>query len=213
MKIALIGATGGTGLAFLDLALAAGHDVTVTARTPSKLKTEHERLTVLQGDVLDPTTLVPGLRGQDVLVGAFGIAAGPRNMVRPTTLYSAGITNVMGAMKEVGLARLIMVSSSGILYDPSAPWFFNRILRPLSWRMYSDMLHMELLISESDLDWTIVRPPELSNGPETGDLQVAVDDFPKGTHKISRADLARWLLGEAEQPAFRKQRPVLAGAP
>lgn len=211
MKIALLGATGGTGLAFLQFALEAGHEVTCIARTPSKITTEHERLTLMQGDVYDPATLVPGLRGQDVLVGLFGVAAGPRNMVAPTTLYSVGIANVLTAMAEASLERIVMVSSSGVLYDPTAPWFFNRILRPLAWRMYSDMLQMEVLLSSSEVDWTIVRPPELGNGPETGDLKVAVDAFPQGAHKISRADLARFLLQEAESPAYSRQRPVLAG--
>ena len=211
MKIALIGATGGTGIEFMKIALEAGHELTCIARTPSKITTEHERLTVARGDVYDAASMVEPLRGQDALVGAFGVPAGPRNMVKPTTIYSEGIVNVMAAMREAGLSRLVMLSSSGTLHDPKAAWFWNRILRPLSWKMYTDMLHMDLLISETDLDWTIVRPPQLVDGPATGDLKVAVGSFPEGTHQITRADLARFLLDEVEEPSYMRQRPIIAG--
>lgn len=211
MKIALIGATGGTGVAFMEMALEAGHELTCIARTPSKITTEHERLTVVKGDVFDADSLVPGLTGQDILVGAFGVAAGPRNMVKPTTLYTDGIRNVLAAMKQAELKRLLMISSSGILHDPNAAWFWNRILRPLSWKMYADMLQMEVFICETDLDWTIVKPPQLTDKPETNDLRIAIDAVPPGTHQVTRADLARFMLKEVEEAAHVRQRVVMAG--
>ena len=124
MKIALLGATGGTGVAFLEMALEAGHDVTCVARTPSKITTTHERLEVLEGDVRRPQTLTPAFAGRDAVVGIFGVA-GLKAAMKPTDLYSVGTKNVLDAMTHAGCPRLLMISSSAVLYDPGAPAFWN----------------------------------------------------------------------------------------
>ena len=75
--------------------------------------------------------------------------------------------------------------------------------------MYTDMSQMEILIAESDVEWTVIRPPELTDAPETGALEVAHDVIPPGAPKVSRADLARFTLEELETPRWTKKRPIL----
>ncbi len=210
MKICLLGATGGTGAAFLRLALVAGHQVTAVVRTPAKVDIHLDDLRVIRGDVRDRASLAAAMEDQEAVVATFGVA-GLRNAMRATDLYSAGITNVLAAMNECGVRRLIMVSSSAVVYDPSAPFVWNRILRPMCWRMYTDMSNMELLIAESDLDWTIARPPQLVDGPARGDLKIAAGTIPRGASKVRREDLAQFLLDELEQGKFVRQKPFVMG--
>lgn len=209
-KIALLGATGGTGMSFLQMALEAGHEVTCIARTPSKITLTHERLKVVQGDVRSADSLVPALVGQEIVVGIFGIASFSAGM-KATDLYSVGIQNLLAAMKKVEMAdnRLIMVSSSAVVHDPTAPFMWNRVFRPLMWRMYADMLYMELFIAASDTKWTIVRPPQLVDGPISGALKVDHINPPKGKHKITRDDLAAFLMEEVNTQTYLYKWPML----
>lgn len=209
MKIALLGATGGTGEAFVEMALEAGHEVTCIARTPSKIKTQHEHLKVVQGDVRKAESLKEGLVGQDLVMGIFGVSGMSAGM-KATDLYSVGAKNLVDAMKQVGPKRLIMVSSSAVVYDATAPFFWNRILRPMMWRMYADMSQMELEVAASGLDWIIVRPPQLVDGPATGKLIVSHEALPKGAHKITRADLAAFLMEQLKDDTYLHKWPMLA---
>ena len=103
------------------------------------------------------------------------------------------------------------MSSAGILYDPNANFVWNRVLRPLFWRIYSDMTVMELVVTESDLDWTIVRPPQLTDGPATGNVVAEHDRIPQGKPVVPREDLARFILESLERGSHIRQRPVIGG--
>lgn len=210
LRIALLGATGGTGRVFMDQALELGHSITAIVRTPSKLAVQHERLQVAQGDVRDIETLAASFGGHDAVAAMFG-TTDFRNAMKASDLYSTGGRNIIAAMRATQVRRLVIVSSSGVLYDPNAPFLWNRVLRPMFWRIYADMSQMELLVSESDLEWTIVRPPQLTNDLPTGAIAAAADSIPAGQPKLTRGDLADFLLEELEDPQFIRQRPVLAG--
>lgn len=129
LKIVVIGASEGTtGGLLTDKALDAGHYVTAIARTPSKITKEHDNLTVATGDVKHPLTLVEPMKGADVVIGAFGHRAFS-DTFKSTTLYSDGARAVLDAMKEAGVKRLIMISSSGTSYTPGAPFVWDYVFR------------------------------------------------------------------------------------
>lgn len=129
LKIGIIGASDGTtGGLFLKKALAAGHSVVAIARTPSKIQEKHGNLTVVQGDVKKPETLVEPIKGCDVLIGAFGHRAFS-DTLKATTLYSDGARAVLDAIKQADVKRLIMISSSGTAHTPGAPFFWDFVLR------------------------------------------------------------------------------------
>lgn len=94
---------------------------------------------------------------------------------------------------------------------PEAPFVWNRIIRPLCWRMYADMAQLEVLIAESGLDWTVLRPPQLTDGPARGVWQAKHDATPEGATKLSREDLATLLLQEVEEGTYLHQRAVIMG--
>ena len=125
MRIAVFGATGGTGREVVTQALGAGHYVTAVARNPAALTIQHDRLRVLCGDVLASETVLPAIIGQGAVV--FSIGAEDRS---PTKIYSVGMMNVLMAMREARVQRLICISASGL--DPG-PLIQKLIAKPLLW--------------------------------------------------------------------------------
>lgn len=210
MVLLVLGATGATGQAVLSLAGDRGHRVRALARNPASLSA-YPGVEVVSGDVRDVGSLARALVGVDAVIGVFGIS-GMSNAFQPTDLYSVGIRNLLTAMRDVGTRRLVMVSSSAILYDPAGGFFWNRVLRPLMWRMYSDMALMELLVSESELDWTLIRPPQLVDVATGAKCRVVTGDRPAGSgFTLARSLLAEALVQEIEIPQLVRQRVVLAG--
>jgi putative NADH-flavin reductase len=174
--------------------------VTAIARNPAALTLQHKRLKVLQGDVLAPVTLPVTLpeavSGQDAIV--FAVGAADRS---PTRVYSAGVMNVLMAMCEARVRRLICVSASG--HDPGA-LIQKLIARPLLWWIfkhgYTDMSHMEIIVKASSIDWTILRPPRLTHGERNGRYKVAVNKQLSNGWLLSRADLADYIVKHLRDP-------------
>jgi putative NADH-flavin reductase len=206
MKIVVFGATGGIGSQVVAHALAAGHAVTAVARRPATITLRSERLEVVQGDVLEPATLGEPIAGQDAVISALGA----RDRA-PTTVYSEGVANLLRAMQAANVRRILCISAGGI--DPGPRW--QRILaKPLLWlifkNMYADLLRMETVVQASDLDWTILRPPTLTNGPRTGRYQVAVNRHLSRSFSISRADVADYMINHLNDSATYRGTVELA---
>lgn len=190
MKVVIFGATGGTGSEVVKQALVAGHEVTAVARRPSAITIQHDRLRILEGDVLAPETLHQAIVGQDAVV--FAVGAADRS---PTKIYSAGVMNILLTMQAAKVPRLICISASGL--DPGA-WIQKLIAKPLLWWIfkhgYTDMSHMEIIVGASSMDWTIIRPPRLTNHERTGKYKVAVNERLTNGWLLSRADLADYIV-------------------
>src|SRR5882724_11471418 len=192
MRLAIFGATGGNGKYIVEQALAAGHAVTAVVRRPSAITRQHKNLTVVRGDVLQAATIKQALVGQDAVLSTIG--ATDRG---PTTVYSEGIANIILAMQAAGVRRLLCVSASGL--EPGN--LIQRVIfKPLLWvafkNSYSDLVRIEAEVQRSGLDWTIVRPPRLTEGPLTGHYQAAVNKPLPNGWTISRADLASYMLSQ-----------------
>ena len=151
MKLVVFGSTGGIGAQVVEQALTVGHEVTAVARRPAAITLRHDCLRVVAGDVLDAGSVRAAIRGQEVVVSAVGARDHG-----PTTVYSAGVANLMQAMQAEGARRIICVSASGL--DPGPLWQ-RLIAKPLLWlilkNMYTDLVLMENEVSASGLDWTI----------------------------------------------------------
>jgi putative NADH-flavin reductase len=153
------------------------------------------------------------LVGVDAVIAAFGVS-GFSNAFQPTDLYSVGARNLLSAMRDAGTRRLLMVSSAAVLFDARAGFIWNRVLRPLMWPMYADFSLMETLVAESEVAWTVVRPPRLIDGPPSGPCQVIVGDRPAGAgFAVTRSDLAAFLLHEVVASQHLRERVVLAPPP
>jgi putative NADH-flavin reductase len=120
----------------------------------------------------------------------------------PTTLYSRGAMNILHEMKQSGIRRAFFISASAVETNPLLPFFVRLaskyIIQKLLANMYADLRLMEKLVKESELDWTIVRPPRLTDSQLTGKYRIAVNRFLKNGLKISRADTAHFMLSNIQ---------------
>lgn len=208
MKLILFGATGGTGRQVLVQALEAGHEVTAVARKPEALDFSHDRLEVIRGDVLDSDSLEQTIRGKDAVISALGVTHR-----KPTTLYSEGTAHVMKAMKTAGVRRLVCLSSAGLDIPDDTPFMQRVAIRLIVQRMYryayEDMARMEAKVKASGLDWTVIRPPRLTNGPRTGKYRTSIDQPLPGARGIARADLADCIVGRLlDDQTFRARMEI-----
>lgn len=208
MKIIIFGSTGGTGRELVRLGLEYGYDVTAFARDPAKLADfDDERLHVVKGDVLDRTTVVNGMAGQEAVLSAIGSRRGP------TTLRQDGTLNIVQAMEQSGLKRLISLSSLGVGDSRgNLPFVVRHIVFPFVLRhVMADHERQERVIKQSDLDWTIARPAYLTDGPLT---KSYMHGFPvternlKG--QISRADVADFMLKQLQDGRYLHKTPGLS---
>ena len=205
MKIAVIGATRGIGLALAQAALADDHEVTVLARVPARVPISQLRLRVIAGDAQDPEAIEKLVEGQDVVCDCLGTT----NVFRTITMFSRCAENLSKALKPEQL--LIAVTGMGtgdsrghgsFLYDHL---FLPVVLR----RMYADKERQERIIMRNVSCWIIVRPGFLNKGPRTGRYRVLTDL--RGIHggRISRADVADFMLSQAKAPRLIGQTPLL----
>jgi putative NADH-flavin reductase len=209
VRIVIFGATGGTGKALTEAALRAGHQVTTVVRNPDRLAVGRDRVRVVQGDVLDPPSFAGALDGVDAVCSALG--AHGRG---PTTVYSAGTNAIIAAMRTAGLRRLIVVSAATLAprdrVNPILRWIVLPILDRVFAESYADMRRMEREVRASHLDWTILRPPRLLDGPATGHYRTATDQPLAGMRTIRRADLAAGILDLVNDPSSIRAAMTIA---
>jgi putative NADH-flavin reductase len=195
-NLLIIGANGGIGRQVVDQALSADHRVTALVRNPAKLPLAHPNLKVVQADVTQPLSLSNIFAGHDVIISAIGVSGGFSDP--PTNLYSQGALNILREMKQSGQRRAFFISASAVETNPLLPFYVRLaskyIIQKLLANMYSDLRLMERLIKETGLDWTIVRPPRLTDSKVTGNYRIAVNRYLKNGLKISRADTAHFML-------------------
>jgi len=204
MRIVVFGATGGTGSQVVRQALAAGHEVTAVIRRSGALAAQ-QRLQVVVGALDEMDVVENAVRGQDVVISALGT-----DRKGPTTVCTDAIGVILKAMRTQHVGRLLVVSAYG-----AAETHDRSLYSKLLWAMKGDSMRdketMEALVRGSEVDWTIVRPPALTNGPPTGAYRTGTDLRIGLRSRISRADLATFLLRETAAPAFTKLAPRITG--
>lgn len=203
MKLTVFGATGGTGTQVVQQALDAGHDVTAVARHPAHITLRHERLDILRGDVLDPSSVEEAVFAQDAVVSCIGATT----REQPITLYSAGMRNILRAMRADGVQRLLCISANPLVVGDGDVLLDRVVLKPIVRAIfkasYADLARMEDEVRVSGLEWTILRPPRLTDRPRTGHYRIAFNrNLPRGRF-ISRADLADAIVKRIDDPQSR----------
>lgn len=205
MRIAIFGATGGTGHELLQQALDRGHEVTAIVRRPSAITLTHARLRVSAGDILEPDSFAPTLQQQDAVLSVVGI-----NSFRPMTFYRESARNLVEQLEKAGVQRLVCLTSVGVVDNPVGPLFYLWLVKPLLKHIYNDMRHMEQTIRASRLAWTIVRPSRLFDGKRIGQYRVGSSGELPQANKISRADLANLMLNQLDTQTNWQQAVAVA---
>ncbi len=208
--VLIIGASRGIGLETLKRALKAGYEVRALARSAGNIPVSHPDLEKVTGDALDRGAVKQALAGVDAVIQTLGVAAGPEMIFKPVRLFSAATRVLVTAMEETGVKRLICVTGfgagdsrnkGGFLYNTAFHLFFGRT--------YDDKDVQEQIIRKSTLEWSIVRPVILTNGPTTDSYRVLVDPNDWRCGFISRADVADFLVKQIDDNTFFGKTPVL----
>jgi len=201
MKILLIGGTGKTGKQIIIQALEGGHDVTALVRNPKKLRITDPKLAVVEGNVLVPETLERSFSGHDIVISALG----HKKFFIKTSILSRGTQHIIRAMQKNQIRRFICITSLGINDSRfKLGLYYTLFVIPFIILFYFlDKEKQERIIQQSDLDWTIVRPGQLTNGRKRGRYKHG-----KGlgsyilTKMISRADVAHFILNEMDKNIY-----------
>jgi len=191
MKIAVFGATGRTGQHILEQGIRRGHLMTAFTRRPQELTGVQGLQAIVHGDGRDLSRVREAVRGQDCVIA---VVSSPGLGV--STTVSEVLKNIITAMQETGVRRLVCVSSHSLV--AAHPWLIVKLVKWIFRNPYADLAAMEQAVTSSNLDWTIVRATQLTNGAATGHIRRAQGDFAAGPYTISRADLAAVLLDVAE---------------
>lgn len=212
MKLLILGATGGTGAALLDQAVAAGHDVTAIVRTPANVHAAVKTsMTVVEGDVLEPGPWQDVAAEHNTLLSCLG----SKDRRHPTTIYSHGTLNALAAMGTNTMRRLICLSSAGLDVPAETPLPQKLVTRLIIQRLYrhgyADMRRMEAALRDQDAHWTIVRPPMLTDAPGNGNYRTSMNNPLPNMRSIPRADLAHYLLTAIEDPTTWKATVEISG--
>ena len=187
----------------MELALAKRHAVTAFVRNPASLAEAPPLLRVVVGDALDEGAVEAVVTGQDAVVSTIG-----PNSNRPDNVGSASTASIVNAMRRQGIRRLLCISSAD---DVDAGFLFERMVKPLFLRhVFADKIAQELVVYKSGLDWTIVRPPILRDGPRTGAYRLAIGVTPKAGWRVSRADVADFIVRELGRKDYVHQAVGIA---
>ena len=207
MKLLVLGGTGGTGRQIVTQALDAGHAVTVLARDRASVGVQHERLRVVDGDLKDLAALGDAMRGQDAVISAIGRG----KSFKSENLIAESVPGIIATMQQNGIRRLIFTSALGVgdTYrdSPLVPRiFFRTLLRGV----YADKLIGDQMIRNSTLDWTIVQPAVLTDGPLTRAYRVGEHLPLAGINKVSRADTAHFMVDRLDDRSTFGKTLILA---
>lgn len=197
MKIAVFGATGGTGSEIVKQALERGHVVTAFVRNPDKMMVKNERLTIVKGDIHNVKDVEQGVLGQDAVICALGARD-----LKSTMIRTEGTINIIEAMKRDNVKRLFVISSMGVGESWNTISLINKVfLSTLLKSTRKDHEAQEAAVKTSGLDWTIIRPSGLTNEPRTGNYRVG-ENIRAKTYQISRGDVADLILNDLEKRAW-----------
>ena len=208
MKIVLFGCTGQTGRLLAGQALLEGHEVTAFARDPARMTVVHSRLRVVRGDVLDVASVDRAVAGHDVVLSALGIPAW-----RPPPVLSQGVRNVLDAMERHRVRRIVVLSAAGALREDAGFLVGNlglglfRLLLP---GLYAEHRKMLEEIQKRDLDWIAVRAVLLTNRRKRGPYRVAGEGIPRGGFRISRGDVAEFMIRQLTGAEYVRKMPSIA---
>lgn len=208
MRVLVFGGTGATGRLFVERALAANHEVTAFVRDPAKARLGN-RVRTLRGDARNAALVAAAVPGHDAVVCLLG----PTGRERFTHFIGNAVRAMLTSMESSGVRRFLLVSAVGVGDSRrEAPALFRYLVIPVLLRAtYADRSEAERVVKASRLDWTIVRPLYLTNGPATGRARVAA----RGTHvppRLPRADLAHVLTDELESKMHIRQAIAVGAA-
>jgi putative NADH-flavin reductase len=201
MHILVLGATGRVGSHIVKYALQDGHQVTALVRTPDKIDTQHDRLTIIEGNVLEPKDLLHAMQGVDGVISALNTDG--------TTTLSKSMPLLINTMLHKGITRIITVGTAGILQSRTEPEklrYQSNESRRKSTRAAEEHEQVYTLLKGSTLEWTIVCPTYLPDGEVRGNYRIERDVLPEGGTEITVGDTAEFTYRQLGDRQFINAR-------
>ncbi|GLW06837.1 NADH-flavin reductase [Microtetraspora sp. NBRC 13810] len=221
MKLTIFAATGGIGRHLLEQSLAAGHDVTAVVRNPGKLPPTAARVVTADLADAEPATLRAAVEGADAVLSGLGA-----RVKTEAGVAWRGTQAIVSAMKVAAVRRIVVVSAApiGTVPSPARPkpprhdpgdnfvmrYLAGPIIKAALREHYADLARMEDVLRDSGLDWTVVRPPRLTDKPVSGSYRTALGQNLPGGMFASRADVAHCMLRAVGEPETIKHTVGLA---
>lgn len=206
MKLLVIGGSGTLGREVLMRGVRSAHAVTTLVRRPDRFP-PIDGIVIIAGDVLDSASVDAAVADQEVVISVLGTPLSRK----PTTLLSDGTRNVVEAMKRKGVNRLLCVTGIGAGDSRGhGGWLYDHVVQPFLLReIYRDKTRQESIVRESGLQWVIVRPAQLTDGPATDHYRVLTELDGVAARRISRADTAEFLLQQVASNQYLGKAPVI----
>lgn len=207
MKVLVIGAAGKTGRAVVEQAVAAGHQVTAFVHKADEYDVANVR--VIEGDATDSAVMEAAVLGQDAVIDTIG----GKTPYKATTLESSAASTIIAAMQKKGVRLLMVTSMLGVGQSKAnAPLYVRLLVATFLRGADKDKAAMESEVKSSDLDWIILRPAILTDDAATGNVQVYDPKAGEKAHKISRADLASFMVAQLSNNEYLHQAVMIANS-
>jgi len=207
MKLLVLGATGDIGEAVLQAAVTAGHDVTAFVRSPDKLGDVRDRLQVIKGDLTDAAAVASAMTGTDAVISAIGSSPDKAQLDAPAT----AVRLILAAMGSAGVRRFVGLAGGAVNvpgeWKPLSGRITTALVRLLARNVVEAKQREFEVVSRSDLDWTMVRPPRVVAGEPTGRVEIG----PKlHGFQVTRGDLATAMVTLATGSDWLRQAPYVS---
>jgi putative NADH-flavin reductase len=208
-KLLLLGATGRTGRELLSQGLELGCVITALVRSTDGLPLEHERLRTVTGDATDGAAMDEALDGQDAVLSALGPTS-PRSLLRCSLMQETSRA-LVPSMKLHAVNRLVLLSALGVGASAAhAPPLLRIAFQTLLRQVGKDKAAGEELLRGTDIDWTFVYPPSLTDGPRTGTYRSGEALELRGLPRVSRGDVAEFMLAQLEQSSYSRKMAIVS---
>lgn len=204
MNIIVFGASGKTGKIVIENALRQEYNVTAFVRDSSKLSISDTKLTIIEGDATDQDAVAKAIKGQNIVISCLGA----NNGLGKTTALHEMTTNIVAAMKAHHVPQIIYVASAGI--DKEIPGLSGKLMMKMLGNVLNDHRNAVQVIKENIPYYTIVRPLGLNDQPFTGSYRETATGIPEKGRRISRADVADFIIRAITDPSYKNQSISIA---
>ena len=198
----------------MNYALEQGYAVTALVRNPDKIKVRSENLTVIKGLPTSKADVEKAIAGCDIVISTLSALSVKESLSFKKIEAPHTLEKSIGNAIAFGKKRIITLSSIGVGDSRHlAPWFMRVIIRLTNFKLvFEDHDRQEMLLRQSNQDWTIARPVGLNDNTEIEQLVVSYGKRPS-PFRMSRKQLARFMVNCIDDPTFIRKAPILSEAP
>ncbi len=210
MKITILGSTGFVGKVLIKKAIAAGYQVKTLARSPEKLEEFKDKIEIIKGSVFESSSVEAAIEGAEVVLSTIGP---PQRNPGDPVQYEKAMKDIVSAMNKYGIKRYIHIGGAGHSGGENEEWTLSRKSLRFFLTLFSKQIlvakHLEWeVLKTSDLDWTLVRPPRITNEEASGN--ILANEKRLESLKVSVGDLTDFILEQITSKDWIRKAPLVS---